>query len=522
MMDESANCEFCSEQQPTLTCSDCSLNLCKTCCDQVHSKGKLADHKLTSYSCEVCSKIRSEVDCLDCDVGFCASCFSKLHSRGSMSMHVRAPRDPVDTARVPLFASLPGQLPQVSTVVAPNVTARAVTASTLPKRWPGGALSTPTTLASSSNGITSSAGVSQSKFCDGTCRTCPPGPSRPGYGLPRVRKMTKEGDDDDDDDDNGTDQVSKDEEELKGPPEPINLNMLPCQHRVNQRLFSYRKSGDGWVGRDVVGNIFADANGQNQLQFEVRTDGIFCNICPPHRAPFTTSGDMSNLRSHAKSDLHLNHLTLRLTGSWPSCKPTGIMPDGSFATSATAAHAHTSSTPVLISPLQADVFSPSPTKTFRSPKQIFTPREHELLKELGEECGWSKRSNTLIEKFAEQHGMMPRRVKAWIGNHKPTRKKYRYSTGSQSDGSNNGIYSPKNQIPRAMDLTQAQGDVAAALNLSVASSNVDGVTSYTVANAITLGDSQTTNVTIMPIPSDVVLPETSEQEKVLIQGELPV
>ena len=505
-MDENPNCEFCTEQQPSLTCSDCALNLCEPCCTQVHSKGKLADHKVTSYSCEVCSKIRSEVDCFNCDVGFCAPCFTKLHSRGSMSMHVRGPREPVDSTRQPLLDSLPGQLPeQVGAVVNPsgNVAVAVgtvpltVTPTSLPRRWPTASAAS---TASPSTGTSTS--TSSSMFCDGTCKTCPPAPPRPGYGLPRVKNVTKEGEDD-------ADEMVKEEEELKLLPGPINHAALPCQHRVNQRLFSYRKTGDGWVGREVVGNIFTDCQSQNQLQFEVREDGIFCNICPPHRAPFSTSGDMSNLRSHAKSDLHLNHLTLRLTGSWPSCKPTGIMPDGSFSTHAAAVQSLGSSTPVIVSP-PTDVFITSPGKGFRSPKQLFTPQEHELLVRLGEECGWSKRSNAQIEKFAEQHGIMPRRVKAWIGNHKPTRKKYRYSTGSQSDASSGGIvYSPKTQMEKALALSQGQGDVGTALNISVASTGEDGVTSYTVTNAIPLGDQTTTSVTILPqlpIPGEVVLP----------------
>eukprot|EP00117_Sycon_ciliatum_P007849 scpid50336/ scgid10800/ len=497
-MDENPvpGCEFCSEQRPSLTCSDCSLSLCETCCSLVHSKGKLAEHKLTPYSCEVCSKTRSEVDCFNCDVGFCAPCFNKLHSRGTMALHVRSPREPVDPSRQSALDGLPGQLPpQLGTV--PNTadpaaaSAAAVLSSVAQqsRAWSSPSSAPPATTA----------GPSSSIFCDGTCKTCPPASSKPGYGLPRAKKEKGE-----DGEGSGDEKDGEDQPPMQPPRilEPVNLALLPCQHRVNQRLFSYRKTGDGWVGREVVGNIFTDCNSQSQLQFEVREDGIFCNICPPHRAPFSTSGDVSNLRSHAKSDLHLNHLTLRMTGQWPSCKPTGILSDGSFV--ASPSRKANSGSPVCVTPA-AEVFTPSHgNKGFRSPKQHYTPQEQELLMQLGVECNWSKRNNAQIEKFAEEHNMLPRRVKAWIGNHKPTRKKYRYSSGSSSSqptpSTSNGT------VATLAGMSQPPA-------FSVASSAADGVTSYSVSSAIALSGGQSTaTVTLLPqlpIPGEVVLPESS-------------
>lgn len=503
-MDENPTCEFCSVEQPSLTCSDCSLNLCEACCARVHSKGKLADHKFTSYRCEVCNKLRCEVDCFSCDVGFCAPCYIKLHSRGAMALHVRAPREPVDPGRQAVLDGLSGQAPQqLGNVTNAEATVAGAAGSTAAQprsvTWtsPSNVATTTTSIGGSTGSATTPSGTAM--FCDGTCKTCAPAPTRPGYGLPRHRKMRVEGEDEES---TGED----DEAPPQAPPTKLDeahLASLPCQHRVNQRLFSYRKTGDGWVGRELVGNVFSDYQNQTTLQFEVREDGIFCNICPPNRAPFSVSGDVSNLRSHAKCDLHLNHLTLRLTGQWPSCKPTGMMPDGSSSTNF-GGRTVASSTPVIVSP--PETFTPSHgNKGFRSPKQLFTPQEHELLMQLGEECGWSKRSNNLIEKFAEQHGILPRRVKAWIGNHKPTRKKYRYyASGSQSssaNGSSGGVFSESKHLQGNSDLT-----------MSVASSGEDGVTSYTVTPAMSLGDQSTTTVTLLPqlpIPGEVVLPESS-------------
>ena len=90
-----AKCEMCDkdfDQQSLTSCPECELIYCMSCCQDIHSKGKLTCHSIFLYICNICNEMSGSYDCFDCGLSFCEMCSTKRHSRGAFTRHTMAVR----------------------------------------------------------------------------------------------------------------------------------------------------------------------------------------------------------------------------------------------------------------------------------------------------------------------------------------------------------------------------------------------------------------------------------------------